>query len=69
MSKKVWLFVNNCPIREYTADGVSVGRCWAPLTDGHCPRHGDVRMAQAFYRVTGRLTDDPRYIKEVMEEQ
>ena len=34
---------NNCAIRERTAEGVSVGRCWFYLKDGICPRHGDVK--------------------------
>jgi hypothetical protein len=51
-------FVNNCPIREHTADGVPVGRCWFWLTDGHtCPRHGDVSEAVKRYRETGELTN------------
>jgi hypothetical protein len=32
-------------IRERTADGVSVGRCWFYLKDGICPRHGDVKTS------------------------
>lgn len=36
----------NCPIRERTADGRSVGRCWFHTGDnGVCPRHGDVKYA------------------------
>ena len=35
----------NCPINEQTADGVTVGRCYFHLEDGHtCPRHGDVSV-------------------------
>ena len=48
---------NNCPIREITADGESVGRCW--FYTGHnemCPRHGDVSLALAIFRETGKLT-------------
>lgn len=48
----------NCAIREHTADGVSVGRCWHHVKDGQCPRHGDVRAAQDHYARTGDLTDD-----------
>lgn len=37
-------FPRNCPVRETTADGDSVGRCWFWLGDdgNTCPRHGDV---------------------------
>ena len=32
---------NNCPVRERTGDGVSVGRCYFWLgTDSRCRRHG-----------------------------
>jgi hypothetical protein len=49
----------NCAIREHTADGVSVGRCWHFVGDtGQCPRHGDVRAVQDNYIMTGKLTDD-----------
>lgn len=55
------MFPSNCPIREFTADGVNVGRCWCYLKDGHtCPRHGDVSKAVESYKETGKLTDDPR---------
>lgn len=48
-----------CPIRERTANGVSVGRCWHHLPDGHtCERHGDVTAAVAKYIETGKLTDE-----------
>jgi hypothetical protein len=50
---------NNCPIREHTADGVSVGRCWHWCgSTSECPRHGDVRAALEHYRTTGQLTND-----------
>lgn len=49
---------NNCPIREHTADGVSVGRCWHFCERGRCPRHGDVKEVLAHYRATGKLTND-----------
>lgn len=48
----------SCAIREFTADGVSVGRCWHHVKDGQCPRHGDVRAVQDHYARTGQLTDD-----------
>ena len=51
----------NCPIREFTADWVPVGRCWFHLSDGKtCPRHGDVGNAVRRFNETGRLTDDTR---------
>ena len=41
----------NCPIREQTADGTVVGRCWFHLPDGKtCPRHGDVSEEVERYR-------------------
>jgi hypothetical protein len=49
-------FQNNCAILEKTADGVPVGRCWHYLTDGQCPRHGDVAAVQKLYVETGQLT-------------
>lgn len=48
----------NCPIREFTADGVSVGRCWFYCPDGVCERHGDVTIELKFYNETGKLTDE-----------
>lgn len=53
-------FVNNCPIRERTADGFSVGRCWMKLTNQVCPRHGDVTKAVEVYKQGGGLSEDPR---------
>jgi hypothetical protein len=47
-----------CAVRERTADGVSVGRCYFRTEDGVCPRHGDVSAVQAEYARTGRLTDE-----------
>lgn len=47
-----------CAVRERTADGVSVGRCWFNVVDDKCPRHGDVSKVQAEYVRTGRLTDE-----------
>lgn len=35
-------FTGTCYVREYTADGFSVGACYHPTYDGQCPRHGDV---------------------------
>ena len=55
---KCILFSNNCPIREHTADGVNVGRCWHWLTNEICPRHGNVRIARQYYIETGELTND-----------
>lgn len=31
-----------CPVREHTADGFPVGRCWHTLSKGNCPIHGNV---------------------------
>ena len=49
---------NSCPIRERTADGVSVGRCYFHCPGDTCPRHGDVSAALTTYRETGKLTDE-----------
>jgi len=59
MSKPIG--IGNCPIREFTADGVNVGRCWYWLGEtGHiCPRHGNVEQAVEYYKVTGKLVDEP----------
>jgi hypothetical protein len=35
-------FTGNCPVRQHTADGVYVGRCWHSTYDGRCHLHGDV---------------------------
>jgi hypothetical protein len=54
---------DNCPIREHTADGISVGRCFYYLTPGPagehvmCPRHGDVSAARQRFINTGELTN------------
>ena len=51
--------LRNCAVRQYTADGTPVGRCFYYLDDGHtCPRHGDVARVQAHYEATGKLVDD-----------
>jgi hypothetical protein len=48
-----------CAVRERTADGVSVGRCWFQIDkNGSCPRHGDVRAVQKKYVDSGELTDE-----------
>lgn len=50
---------NNCAIREFTADHVSVGRCCHGLAEGDvCPRHGDVSDAMELYRSYGSLTSE-----------
>jgi len=55
------IFPKSCAIREFTGDGVSVGRCWFHVGDNDvCPRHGDVREVMTRHRETGKLTDDPR---------
>ena len=52
---------NNCAVRERTADGVSVGRCWHSLDEDRCcPIHGCVRSQMAEYMRTGELFEDPR---------
>ena len=61
MSSPPRAFADNCPIREYTADGVSVGRCWMWLGGTKfCLRHGNVTEA---VQHSGELTDDPRFRK------
>ncbi len=37
-------FTGLCQVREFTADGYSVGRCDFGTRDNLCPRHGDVGM-------------------------
>jgi hypothetical protein len=49
---------SSCPIRERTADKVSVGRCYFHSPGDVCPRHGDVSGPLAVYRTTGSLTDE-----------
>lgn len=52
---------NNCPIREVTADGVSVGRCYFHLPDGKtCERHGDVSWEVEHHKKTGLLTREDK---------
>lgn len=53
-------FANSCPIRERTADGDSVGRCWFKLERKVCPRHGDVSTEVALYLEGKGLSEDPR---------
>ena len=49
----------NCAVRQFTADGVSVGRCWCYVGDSDvCPVHGDVSAVQKRYREDGKLTDE-----------
>lgn len=51
--------VNNCPIRERTADGISVGRCLFYIGPNWiCPRHGDVAAARLAYMETGKLQEE-----------
>lgn len=35
-------FTGNCPVRQHTADGAYVGRCWYSTYNGRCDLHGDV---------------------------
>ena len=46
---------NNCPIRQRTGDGQSVGRCWYYCPCGICPLHGDVRE---YLKHLPELTDE-----------
>lgn len=58
------MFESNCPIREQTADGICVGRCWYFMSDGHtCPLHGDVQPEIDAYRETGVTTLENNYRK------
>ena len=55
----------NCAVREKTADGVSVGRCWffTSIDENgvlNCHRHGDVTEIQKQFTLTGELGKDPR---------
>ncbi len=34
------MWPNNCALIERTVGGRLVGRCWFPLKNGRCPRHG-----------------------------
>jgi hypothetical protein len=56
---------NNCPIRERTADGRVVGRCWFHCPDGVCPRHGDVRYALERLPM---LTDEREHVERQQPE-
>jgi hypothetical protein len=50
-----------CAVRERTADGTNVGRCWFWLDEKDiCPRHGDVSELMKIFRETGKLQEDPR---------
>ena len=58
------LMQDNCPIRERTADGVSVGRCMHYLGEKRmCPIHGDVSVQREHFIMTGELSEDPRNTK------
>ncbi len=55
----------NCAVRERTAGGVSVGRCWYFVNKDPngvltCGRHGDVTEIQEHFHLTGELGEDPR---------
>jgi hypothetical protein len=60
VERKPVLFKHNCPVRERTADGHSVGRCWLWLEKDVCSRHGDVSKAVVHYVSTGELSEDER---------
>lgn len=54
----------NCAINEQTGDGITVGRCWAFVSDNdQCPRHGDVSEVMERYRRTGKLTKESDFKK------
>jgi hypothetical protein len=55
-----------CAVRQFTADGVSVGRCWYTVTAGMCPLHGDVAGVQKRFAETGELTDETKLPKHVL---
>lgn len=38
---------HNCPVREYTADGLNVGACWRYLVQGACEVHGQIYEFEA----------------------
>lgn len=48
----------NCAVNEVTGDDVHVGRCYFHLDNNVCPRHGDVKLVQDYFVVTGRLTSE-----------
>jgi hypothetical protein len=50
-------FTGNCPVRQRTGDGASVGRCWHSTYGGICPSHGNV-SAYLTDPDTGRCTVD-----------
>lgn len=52
--------LSNCAVRHFTADAISVGRCWRFVIDERCPIHGDVRVVQDHYARTGELTDETK---------
>ena len=64
--KVEWFPPGNCPVRERTADGVSVGRCMFFCPKGICPRHGDVRAQITHWRKTGELSEDPRFVESTI---
>lgn len=59
--QRIFLFTENCAVRELTADGKPFGRCWYHLKSGTiCPTHGDVSDVQKTYREFGALTSMKR---------
>lgn len=38
------LFTGTCPVRQHTADGHYVGRCYHSTYEGRCHLHGDVSV-------------------------
>ena len=58
------ILLSNCPVRERTGDGVSVGRCWRFMPDQKtCPTHGDVSAQVAEYKRTGKMQEAPTKTK------
>lgn len=67
MSKPI--YPDNCPIRTFTADGKSAGRCMYYCPDAVCPRHGDVLQPLTRYRMDGTLTDERDFLRRRQESQ
>jgi hypothetical protein len=54
----------NCAVRQYTADGRPVGRCYHHTgTDFVCQTHGDVAAVQRHFADTGQTTDERTLIR------
>lgn len=53
-------FSGECLVREFTADGHFVGRCYFATYDGECPRHGGVHLYLAGPDLVGWPVQWPR---------